>query len=373
MLFTLPADSVDITRFCNAVQSMIDHHPIFRTVLSFDEDGRVVQCYDPSLAVTAKTERLSETEFCDLKPVLNRPVRMLRSPLIKVRLFLTESHLYLYLLSHHIAIDGSGLNILLRSLWAYYDKQEPATDTWFTYLDEEHNNADRKQYEQAKLYFSREYEGTDWCCNLKTDHNTNDLRFDSFIIQSDLTEDKLSHIKESTQLSPNELCAAVALLAMAETEGEENVMLHWVFQNRISPESENAAGLTIRLLPVGVSVTEGADMKEMLRQLSARIRGGIANSSDNWCLDNESVFRNDALFLVYEASIMDMESMKEHNAVTEILPNPDGTAVRRTALQILAAPDGLIFRFIYVNAMFEADHIAAFKKSLEKWIDRMTE
>ena len=138
-------------------------------------------------------------------------------------------------------------------------------------------------------------------------------------------------------------------------------MLHWVFQNRISPESEKAGGLTIRLLPVGARISSGADIKETLRQISARIRGGIANSSDEWCL------------LVYESSILEMGSMKEHNAITEILPNPDGTAVRRTAMQILSMPTGLCFRFIYIEALYDAEHIAAFKKALEKWIDMIME
>ena len=161
---------------------------------------------------------------------------------------------------------------------------------------------------------------------------------------------------------------------MADTEGEKDVMLHWVFQNRITPESETAAGLTIRLLPVGVSLPErdDSDLSSILRQVSSRIRDGIAYSSNDWCLDNESVFQNDALFLVYEGSIMDMESMQNHDALTEILPNPDNTAVRRTALQVSATPAGLVFRFIYIAALYDAAHIAAFKDSMEKWINRLS-
>ena len=68
---------------------------------------------------------------------------------------------------------------------------------------------------------------------------------------------------------------------------------------------------------------------------------------------------------------MDMETMKAHNATTEILANPDSTAVRRTALQVLATPEGLVFRFIYIKAMYDDAHIAKFRQLLEKWIDKI--
>ena len=68
---------------------------------------------------------------------------------------------------------------------------------------------------------------------------------------------------------------------------------------------------------------------------------------------------------------MDMESMKTRNATMEILPNPDITAVRRTALQVLATQEGLVFRFIYIKAMYDEAHIAKFRQLLEKWIDKL--
>lgn len=372
MLFTLDAKSLDARRFVEALQKTMEHHPIFRTRVFFDEEGKVVQSYDPSINLDLQLEQVSEAEFKAIRPRLNHPVRMIRSPLIETRVFLTESHLYFFILSHHIIIDGSGLNILLQTLWEYYDRKAiPPVDTWFTYLDEEQKNTEQKRYKQAGQYFRQEYESKAWCRNLKCDRKSDDLSYGSFLIQSSLTDKKLEQIKQNTKLSPNELCAAITLLAMAESEGEENVMLHWVFQNRISPESEHAAGLTIRLLPVGASVSPTADTNDIFRQISKRIREGIANSSNDWCLDNESVFQNDALFLVYEGYIMDMETMKAHNATTEILANPDSTAVRRTALQVLATPEGLVFRFIYIKAMYDDAHIAKFRQLLEKWIDKI--
>lgn len=373
MLFTLAKDKVDEDQFLMAVQKMVDHHPVFRTIVFFDEEGKIVQRCDMSAERKIVLESLTESEFEAEKDKLNRPVRMVRNPLISLRLFKTEAHIYLFLLSHHIIIDSTGINLLLKTLWEFYDGREPKMDTWYSYLDVESRKATQQQYQKALQYFKREYGSGEWCNNLKPDRESDKLDLKSFIIETSLTEDKLLKIKQRTRLSPNELCAAVSLLSMAETEDEENVMLHWVFQNRITQESEEAAGLVIRLLPVGATIKKDSSLEEVLDQISIHIREGIANSSNDWCLDNESVFQNDALFLVYEGSIMEMESMKEHDAVVEILPNPDDTTVRRTAMQVLASERGLVFRFIYINDLFEPAHVEAFKHSLEKWIGKLTD
>ena len=372
MLFTLSKDTVEADRFLLAAQKMADHHPVFRTVVFFDEEGKVVQRYDGDITQKIEMETLTEAEFREKRDKLNKPVRMLRSPLISIRLFKTEAHIYLFLLAHHIIIDGTGINVLLRTLWDFYDGKEPRIDTWYSYLDVESKKATQEQYLKAEQYFKREYGNAEWCNNLKPDSNSDKLELNSFIIQTDLTEDKLAGIKQRTRLSANELSAAVSLLAMAETESEENVMLHWVFQNRITQESENAAGLVIRLLPVGATIRKDCDLSEVLDQITIHIREGIANSSNDWCLDNESVFQNDALFLVYEGSILEMESMRAHDAAAEILPNPDDTTVRRTAMQVMAGEQGLIFRFVYIDALFTQEHIEAFKHALEKWIEKLS-
>jgi acyl-coenzyme A synthetase/AMP-(fatty) acid ligase len=369
ILFTFNSNDVNCNKLGEAVNKATEHHPIFRTVLEFDANGLVVQRYRPELDCRVEPQKLTKNKFLELKKSLNHPFRLMNAPLIYLKLFETEEEIHLLLYAHHIAIDGSGINVLLESIWDFYEgKEEHTIDTWYSWLDEELKRSEETNRRIADEYFEKEYGNKRWCRNLKTDSNTRNLSARIHTIQSDLTKDKLDSIKNKYHLSPNELCVALALLALSETEKEDNVMVNWVFQNRGTGISDNAVGLLIRLLPVGVTIKGGEALEDTLLNIGNHVRDSITNSSSEWCLDHENVYLNDALFIVYESTIMDIDCMKKRNAKMEFLPNPGMALIRRTSLQIADTEKGLIFHFFYIDEMYDKEHISAFLKSLEKWI-----
>lgn len=371
ILFSFEREEIDSRRLLDAVRKTVEHYPVFRTVLDFDNNGLVVQQYRKDLDCTVEMEHFTEAEFAEVKKGLNQPFRLIRNPLILMRLMETEEKVYLLLYAHHIVIDGTGINVLMNSLWDFYDgKQAPPVDTWFSWLDDELARAQDPQKALADAYFERTYGGMRWCRNLRPDTVTRNLSAKIHTIQSGLTRDVLENIKTKYRISPSELSVALTLLALSETENEEHVMVNWVFQNRLTKAAENAVGLLIRLLPVGVTIPEGEALEDTLRNIGTHIRDGIANSASDWCLDHENVYLNDALFIVYESTIMDIDCMKEHHAEAEFLPNPGMALIRRTSLQVVESGQGLVFHFFYVDEMYRKEHIETFLRALEKWIRR---
>ncbi len=369
ILFSFDCNEINESRFLAAVQKTVDHHPIFRTVLDFDNNGVVIQRFNADIDCTVKLEKFSEIEFQKYKSSINQPFCLINTPLIYMRLFLTEEKIYLLVYAHHIAIDGIGINILLSNVWDYYDgKENLPEDTWYSWLDEAFMSSNEFQRVKADEYFENEYGKKHWCRNLKSDVKTRNLSAKIHTIKSGLTKNVLSHIKEQYGLSPNALCIAIALLALSEAEGKEDVMINWVYHNRLTQESKTAVGLLIQLLPVGATIKDNVDLKDTLTQIGKRVTDSINNSSGEWCLNHENVYLNDAFFIVYEASIMDIDCMKNRNAVMEFLPNPGMTLIRRTSLQVVDTDDGLIFHFFYVDEMYDKDHVTAFLNSLGKWI-----
>lgn len=372
MVFSIDRTTVDVERFARAVQRAVDHHPIFRTVLELDGQGRVMQRYAADLPYEVAVEELSDEEYDELRGRINRPMRLLGVPLVQVRLFATQTQVHLVMIAHHIALDGTGINVILDSIARVYDGyDELATDTYFTYLDDESKKSQGTSYAEARTYFDETYGQKAWCNNLGPDHETEDFTSARLMFVSDVTPDVLRRVKERLNLSPNEFCATVALLSLAEVEGERDVMLNWVFQNRVNPVYENAAGMLIRLLPLGVTV--GGDVAEVARQVSRLSRDAIAHSSYEWCLEHEDTYRDDALFLVYEGSILAMESMRRMRAKVGPLPSPTRTVMRRAALQVTERPQGLFFRFAYQAGLYDEAHAQAFRDALVRNIQLLSE
>lgn len=370
MEFSLPRETIDADRFVGAVARASEHHPIFRTVLELDGQGRVMQRYVPGLDLDVRAEEVTDDEYAELRARLNRPMPLVGTPLVGVRLFVTPTKIHLAVLAHHVAMDGGSINAILDSIARSYDGScELELDTYYTYLDDESRKTDTPEYAAARAYFDQTYGQTSWCNNLKPDHSSHDYASQRFTLATDVTSEVLWRVRDRLGISPNEFCAAAALMALAEVEGERDVMLNWVFSNRVDPKYQRAGGMVIRLLPLGVHVDD--DIAQTARQVHLRAREARPHSLCEWCLDHEDTYHNDALFLVYEGTLVQMESMKRLQAARGALPSPTHTAMRRTTLQVTLRSQGLFFRFACMRALYDEGHVRAFEHALRYSIDRL--
>lgn len=67
LFFCRLGDEVDLPRFAAAVENFLKAHGVFSTVLSFNEDGEIVQKYEPETDKTVVVEKITEAEFVDLR------------------------------------------------------------------------------------------------------------------------------------------------------------------------------------------------------------------------------------------------------------------------------------------------------------------
>ena len=372
MEFSLPRETTDADRFVRAVARAAAHHPIFRTVLELDHEGRVMQRLDPNLELDVRADAVADEEYDELRRRLNRPMPLLGTPLAGVRLFVTPTKVHLLVLAHHVAMDGGGINAILDNVAkAYEGSDDLALDTYYTYLDDESRKADTPEYAAASAYFDQVYGQVAWCNNLRPDHASHDYSSHRFVLPTDVTSEVLWRVRDRLGISPNEFCATAVLMALSEVEGERDVMLNWVFSNRIDPKYQRAGGMIIRLLPLGVHVDD--DVAQTARQVHQRAREARPHSLCEWCLDRERTYHDDALFLVYEGTLLRMESMKRMQATRGALPSPTHTAMRRTTLQVTLLTRGLLFRFACMRSLYEEAHILAFEDALKRSIDRLVQ
>ena len=371
MLFALDKSAVDAELFKASVRKTADHHTIFRTVLGFNGDGYIVQYIDDRETDLVKITECTEDEFVKIKAELNKPFRLIGRPLSYIEIYETESKLYLFFMSHHIMIDGMGINSVLNSIADFYNGKEPPMDMFYSYLDDEKRQKNSKHYLDSKQYFEQSYNNKEWCNNLTPAVKLRDNLSEGFNIVFKPDVSKLKEMEERYHLTKSGICAAVALLALHESEQKDNVMINWVFHNRTNTAREGSSGLMIKLLPIGVTVNNSSDLSDTLKDISRQITQGIANSSYDWCLENEEVFENDALFMVYESSILDMPAMKQFGASTEVIADPTHTVIRRTSMQIIDIGEDMYFMFYYVAGMFSDEQIEKFKASVNKYINML--
>ncbi len=373
-LFSFKVEEIDVARFVAAVNGAIDHHPIFRTVFAFDDNGVIVQHLSDTVDAHAEVEHVSDEEFEALRKTANEPFRLIGSPLIRVRLFQTPTQFHFLALCHHVVIDGMGINAVLNTVEALYrGADDLPLDTYYSWLEDQRAIKASEAFGESKRYFDDTYGTGTWCNNLVPDNVTQDntcVRYD-FMVQ--IPDDTLARLERENHLSKNGLCAALALLALRETEKNDRVMLSWVYANRNTVASNAAAGLMLKFLPLGVTIGDHTELDEVLNAVAQRSTEAIAHSSYDWLPGKEEVFETDPLMMVYESSVLDFPAMRKvaDGVQSTFLQDPSNASIGRVSFQVIEVPDGMRFCLFYAREFFTTEHINRFHNALAQSVEKL--
>lgn len=113
-------DMFELPKLVKALEVAVKNHPALLTKFTFDEDGEIVQSYDPSLMPGISIEKLSESDLNILKDELVRPFRMIGSRLFRCRVFETENAAYIFFDVHHTVFDGTSFRVLMKDIAQSY-------------------------------------------------------------------------------------------------------------------------------------------------------------------------------------------------------------------------------------------------------------
>ena len=297
-----------------AAEAMMRNHPIFCTVLTEDEDGKVRQAYRPEMMAPLCTEEGSEEEIAEIRRTLkdpDLPFTLTGRPLAKVRLIRTEKRIYLYLLIHHIMTDGLGIRAILRTLRAAYRGEALTPDGYFSWLEAEEQAAGSPEWKKARETMEALYSGTEWTSQLPAEGREpgeENTVVGNFI---PITEEEMQALEQETGLSRTGLCAAVIMTALARQTGKRDILINWVFSNRGNARLDAISGMMIRSLALGIRFDRFETLGDVYAEIREQMLANIANSTYEWCLHHPPENGEDRLFFVYEGAITTFDTLRD--------------------------------------------------------------
>ena len=99
-------DVMDMELLAGALNTAIKNQPVFMTEFFFNEDGEIYQRYSEDNFNVVKFEKVTETELNEIKKTLVQPFKIIKSKLVRFRLFETEEAGYLFMDVYHTIYDG---------------------------------------------------------------------------------------------------------------------------------------------------------------------------------------------------------------------------------------------------------------------------
>jgi len=97
------------------------------------------------------------------------------------------------------------------------------------------------------------------------------------------------------EVSHSVMAISAGLLALSRFTGKKHVMINWIFNNRLAPETEHTVGMLIRNLPAAIRMEEVSSVRELLHSVKEQVAEGIAHSSWDFMSETRQAYLNDCM------------------------------------------------------------------------------
>ena len=356
-------EHTDAERLCEAVNKALQNHPSLSVAIRFNENNELIQEYIPGLLPEVKVKSIRRETAEQLSDVLVLPFhRIFNSCLCRTGVFRSPDHVYLFMDIHHLLLDGGSLNVLLEDIADAYMGRELKKDYYFATLAEEEKRIDSGSLEEDRAWFRNRFGDENWCKMLEADDekgNINQAR----------REQRLSFRKEQIQkaeahwgVTHSVMAITAALMALSRTTGKQHVMVIWIFNNRLAPETEHAVGMLMKNLPVGIRMEEHKTLRSLLQEVKDQVAEGIAHNTYDFLAERYQSYQDECIEVDLQLEI----NGDELNVLKPtLIPLEDQFAASRYMLELDLLENeygdgGFDLRMEYADGIFRKEKMKTF-------------
>lgn len=275
-------ESLDLSRFKQAWQQVVDRHSILRTAFAWEQLDQPLQAVGRQVKLPLEYldwQALSAAEQQEQQQALRQRQRvtgflLTKAPLMRVTLIQLQPAVYAVIWSyHHLLLDGWSVPLLLQELLASYSGWTlPPVSPYRRYIAW----LQQQDQQQAEQFWRQQLAGFVAPTQLERDsiHQTSEPA-ESAIYQerqiqlsSSLTA-QLRALAQQHQLTLNTLVQAAYALLLSRYSGETDVVFGATYSGRPVnlPQAESMIGLFINTLPMRVKLEAQQFVLPWLRQI----------------------------------------------------------------------------------------------------------
>ena len=356
-------EEVDAERLCAAVNTALQNHPGLSVAFRFDENNELQQQYIPGLLPEIKVREIQQ-ETADMLPdILVMPFdRLIDSCLCRVGVFRAPKDVYLFMDVHHLLLDGGSLGVVLADIVNAYCGRALKKDYYFAILAEEEKRRTDGTHTADYAWFTERYGDELWCNMLPVVQENGSINQGRRERRLAFDAKQVNRAEEFWGVSHSVMAIAAALLTLSEATGKQHVMVNWIFNNRLSPESENAVGMLIKNLPAAARMEEYASVKDLLLSVKEQVAEGIAHNTYDFMTAHYQAYLNDCMEVNLQLGINGNELDALHPTLIP-LSDDFSAAGARLELELLEneyGDGGFDSEMEYAEGMFDQEQVEEF-------------
>ena len=266
--------SLDGERLRAAVEAAVKAHPTLFTRIEPGSDGNPVQTLDTeneSWECTLETI----TDIEQAKDGLVRPFELYGGRLFNIRLMKDGKHFYLFTDFHHIIVDGTSMQIILKDIDKAYagEKLEPEAITMAEIAKAEAGNHGSEAFAKGKEWYSKTFDCGDTSTPLLPDLEAPGASEGHLLRTLDVEMSRLDAFCKENGIFRSTVFTAAYSLLLARFNNEKESYYTTVYNGRKDKGYARTVGMTVRTIPVFARFDDDTTVLDFLRSAQEMAKG----------------------------------------------------------------------------------------------------
>ena len=367
-MLRIEKEEVDLNRMAKALEIATKNHPAFCTIIKFNEDGELIQQYDPQMEITITPEKINAAEFEEIKDTLVQPFKIVNSPLSRCRLFETEDAAYLFFDVHHIIYDGTSFKVFLSSVINAYMGVPLETDYYYLALQKREQMQLTDFYNESRKYFEDKYENLEFTVCPKIDAVTRENELGELSCKAEVLPAELSLLEKKYMVTRNEFYVAVTLLAIAISTNANDVRVSWIYNGRDDLIATSSIGLFFRDLPVAIRLNDKMTLLDVFSEVREQVKNGIKYSCYPYNEIDAPPMDDDDTCILYQRDLRDVGDFGGLTVEEVEIRQNKAASQALLDIQILEGEDGLQYVFDYAASRYKRETMSEFQNLFKRVI-----
>ena len=360
-MMKLDKEYFDMEKMAETLKDVISRHPALLTKFSWNRDRELVQSWHPEALWDIRVEKLTEFEFRYVRDTLVYPFKIVGGRLCRCRVFETEKAGYVFFDVHHSVFDGSSLKVFMNDIGKTYMGMETDPDFYYLMLQRREEAENSPFYEESRKYFENRYDGIEWSCFPKIDHDSRENEMGELLAPLNILQPQMNAMEKAYRISRNEFFITVAALAISIYNHAPDVKLSWIYNGRENLQNMTTVGLLFRDLPVAIRFRDSDTLRNVFADVHEQVQKGIEHSCYPYVDSRNQVKEGECAYLLYQQDIRDMGGMDGFDM--EMVDIRQNQAASQTVLdmEILDGADGLTLMIDFAASRYNEESMEHFK------------
>ncbi len=312
---------LDKSKIETSFERILQRHSVLRTGFIL-QDEEVVQKVFDNVKLDITSYKNTQNEIEQILADFPKPFNLEEAPLFRVQVnFIDNKQTLILIDSHHIVIDGTGINNLFYDFNKIYcgEKLEPLPIQYIDYSVWENNFNKSDEIKKLEDYWINKFKDSDFAqLNLPYDNNVVNSTYNGNTISKVVDKDlfvKIEDYAKQLNVSPYMLCLSVLFILLYKYTGQTDINIGTPVANRELNETKNMIGMFVNNIVLRGKVNTDETFLSFISEIKNQVLNDLSNQAYpfdmlvkklklNNILQNSTLF--DVMFMYQSQEISNM-------------------------------------------------------------------